>query len=96
VLGKLRRVPSAAEAVAVLDQIASEGRLAAAGRALLDRLEGVPKRPTPFVDAVLSWVVTESAAVSAAAKPPAIQLRVAAGDVLLLVAAVLPVAALAA
>jgi hypothetical protein len=96
VLGKLRRVPSAPEAVAVLDQISSEGRLAAAGRALLDRLGGVPKRPTPFVDAVLSWVVNESAAVRPAPKRPAIQLEIGAADVLLLVAAVLPVVALAA
>ena len=40
--------------------IASEGRLAAAGRALADQLSGVEKRPLPFVDAVLSWVVQES------------------------------------
>jgi hypothetical protein len=59
-LGKLRRVPAAPEAALVLDQIASEGRLAAAGRALADRLSGVEKRPLPFVDAVLGWVVRES------------------------------------
>jgi hypothetical protein len=62
VLGKLRRVPAANEAGVVLDSIESEGRLAAAGRALADELNGVEKRPMPFVDAVLRWVVRESQA----------------------------------
>jgi hypothetical protein len=60
VLGKLRKLPAATEAALVLDQIPSEGRLAASGRALTDRLNGVEKRPMPFVDAVLAWVVRES------------------------------------
>jgi hypothetical protein len=59
-LGKLRRVPGATEAALVLDQIPSEGRLAASGRALADQLSGVEKRPLPFVDAVLTWVVKQS------------------------------------
>ena len=42
VLGRLRRIPSAPEASAVLDAIASEGRLAAAGRALTARLSQAP------------------------------------------------------
>jgi hypothetical protein len=62
VLGKLRRVPAANEAALVLDGIESEGRLAAAGRTLADELGGVEKRPMPFVDAVLRWVVRESEA----------------------------------
>ena len=60
VLGRLRRVPGAGEAALVLDRIESEGRLAAAGRALADELSGVRRRPLPFVDAVLAWVVRES------------------------------------
>jgi hypothetical protein len=60
VLGRLRRVPAAGEAALVLDRLESEGRLAEAGRALADRLGGVEKRPMPFVDAVLGWVVGES------------------------------------
>jgi hypothetical protein len=59
-LGRLKRVPAAPEAALVLDRIESEGQLAAAGRALADRLTGVEKRPMPFVDAVLGWVVRES------------------------------------
>jgi hypothetical protein len=60
VLGKLRRIPAAREAALVLDRLESEGRLAEAGRNLADQLAGVEKRPLPFVDAVLAWVVTES------------------------------------
>jgi hypothetical protein len=60
VLGRLRRVPAANEAALVLDRIEGEGRLAAAGRALAEQLSGVKKRPLPFVDAVLGWVVRES------------------------------------
>jgi hypothetical protein len=60
VLGKLRRLPAATEAALVLDRIESEGRLVAAGRALVDQLSGVPKRPLSIVDAVLGWVVKES------------------------------------
>ena len=61
-LGKLRRVPAANEAAVVLDRIESEGRLAEAGRALADELSGVERRPLPFIDAVLRWVVRESRA----------------------------------
>jgi hypothetical protein len=60
VLGRLHRIPAAREAALVLDRIESESRLAAAGRALADQLSGVQKRPLPFVDAVLTWVVRES------------------------------------
>lgn len=59
-LGRLGRLPAVPEAADVLDRITSEGRLMAAGRALAGQLEGVRKRPIPFVDAVLGWVVRES------------------------------------
>ena len=59
-LGRLGRLPAVREAADVLDGITSEGRLMAAGRALAGQLEGVRKRPIPFVDAVLGWVVRES------------------------------------
>jgi hypothetical protein len=62
VLGRLRRVPAAGEAALVLDRIESEGRLAEAGRNLADQLSGIQRRPLPFVDAVLRWVVRESQA----------------------------------
>jgi hypothetical protein len=62
VLGRLHRIPAAPEAAQVLDEISSEseGRLMESGRSLADRLSGVRKRPLPFVDAVLAWVVAES------------------------------------
>jgi hypothetical protein len=69
-LGRLRRVPSAPEAAQVLDAIASEGRLAAAGRALAARLRTVPLRPLPLLDAVLDWVVREAAAFRSPPAPP--------------------------
>ena len=59
-LRRLRRVPSLPEAAVILDQIDSEGRLLAAGRALTERLRNVRRRPTPIVDAVLDWVAHES------------------------------------
>ena len=64
VLGRLRRVPSAPEASEVLDAIASEGRLASAGRALAARLSEAPKRPAALLDAVLAWVIREAGAYS--------------------------------
>ena len=72
VLGRLRRLPSAPEAAEVLDAIASEGRLAAAGRALAARLSEAPKRPAALLDAVLAWVIREAAAYEPA---PAASLR---------------------
>ena len=63
-LGRLRRVPSAAEAAAVLDAIPSEGRLAAAGRSLAEELGASDKRPRAVVDAVLAWVYLTSSSTS--------------------------------
>jgi hypothetical protein len=60
VLGRLRRVPAMPEAAAVLDEIESEGRLAAAAKTLEKQLRGIEKRPVPLLDAVLRWVVREA------------------------------------
>jgi hypothetical protein len=94
VLGRLRRVPAAPEAALVLDQIASEGRLAAAARSLEQQLRGVPKRPIPFVDAVLGWVVRESKAIRPSPAKQRLGLRARPVDAMLLTAAVLPALAL--
>ncbi len=59
-LGRLRRVPAVLEAADVLDGIASEGRLVAAGRSLGARLGAARKRPLPLLDAALAWVVGEA------------------------------------
>jgi hypothetical protein len=95
VLGRLRRVPAAPEAALVLDQIASEGRLAAAARALEGQLRGVEKRPLAILDAVLRWVVRESSAFEPPPPKAPLELSARPADVLLVIAAVLPVATLA-
>jgi hypothetical protein len=94
-LGRLRRVPAADEAAEVLDQISSEGRLAAAARTLERQLRGVPKRPVPFLDAVLRWVVVEAALPHPAPERRRLGLKVRWVDAVLLGAALLPAAALA-
>jgi hypothetical protein len=75
VLGRLRRIPSVPEAAEVLDAIASEGRLAAAGRSLAARLSQAPKRPAALLDAVLAWVVREAAAYTPPPPAPPLRLR---------------------
>jgi hypothetical protein len=67
VLGRLRRLPAATEAAAVLDEIESEGRLVAAGKALEKELRGIDRRPVPLLDAVVRWVVSEAQAAGARA-----------------------------
>jgi hypothetical protein len=69
-LARLRRIPSVTEAVTALDDLGSERRLAAAGRALLAALGPVRKRPLPVVDAVLGWVAAEAARFRATARTP--------------------------
>jgi hypothetical protein len=93
-LGRLRRLPALPEASLVLDQIASEGRLAAAARTLEGQLRGVPKRALPFVDAVLRWVVREASRPHTQVPRRAMELRARPIDLALLIAAVLPALAL--
>lgn len=93
-LGRLRRLPAIPEAALVLDRIASEGRLVAAGRALADQLSGVRKRPIPFVDAVLGWVVAESRTPGPAPSPAQAALRFRAADLMLAALAAAPALAL--
>jgi hypothetical protein len=94
-LGRLRRVPSAPEAAQVLDGIASEGRLAAAGRALAAQLGSVRMRPLPVLDAVLGWVVREAAAFRPPPGPPrAVVLTAGALDWALVLLAAAPALAL--
>lgn len=94
-LGRLQRLPAAREAGAVLGEIASEGgRLTASARALIDRLQGVARRPVPFLDAVLGWVVAESSGFRAPAPAARLALRVRVRDVALIATAAAPVLAL--
>jgi hypothetical protein len=94
-LGRLRRVPAAPEAAQVLDGIASEGRLAAAGRTLAAQLGAVRMRPLPVLDAVLGWVVREAAAFRAPdGPPPGVTLAAGPLDWVLVLLAAAPVLAL--
>ncbi len=88
-LGRLRAIPSLPEAARVLDGIAAEGRLAAAGRSLAARLRDVSLRPIPFCDAVLDWVVGEARAFTPEAPGAPARLALRPVDLAL----VLPVAA---
>jgi hypothetical protein len=89
-LGRLRRLPSLPEAVRTLDGIGSERSLLAAGRSLTESLSGVRKRPRPVVDAVLGWVVSESASVRPTQAAPRRALRVRAPDLALVALAAAP------
>jgi hypothetical protein len=93
-LGRLRRVPAAPEAAQVLDGIASEGRLAAAGRTLAADLGAVPMRPLPVLDAVLGWVVREAAAFRPPPAPPTVTLTARTFDWVLVLLAAAPTLAL--
>jgi hypothetical protein len=94
-LGRLRKVPSAIEAAQVLDAIASEGRLAAAGRALAARFSAAPKRPLALLDAVLDWVIREAAAFRPAQPAPPLRLQAGMVDWALMASAAVPAVALA-
>jgi hypothetical protein len=94
-LGRLRRIPSAAEAAAILDTIESEGRLADAARALVARLAETRKRPVALLDAVLAWVVRESASFRPAPAAAARPLAALPADWALMASAALPFLALA-
>jgi hypothetical protein len=94
-LGKLRAIPSLPEAAVVLDGIAAEGRLAAAGRSLAERLGDVSWRPIPFCDAVLAWVVSEARAFRPEPPGASLALAIRTSDLVLVLLAPLPAAALA-
>ena len=93
-LTRLRRLPAMPEAARTLDQIGSEGRLLAAGRALTERLRSVQRRPVAILDAVLDWVGHEATRFRAGAAAPVSGLGARPADALLLALAVMPALAL--
>jgi len=95
-LGRLRGLPAVPETVRVLDAIGSEGRLTAAGRALVESLEGVRRRPAPVMDAVLGWVAAEAARYRTGPPAASLALRARPVDFVLLALAAAPVLALVA
>jgi hypothetical protein len=94
-LGRLRRIPSAIEAAAVLDTIESEGRLADAARAFVARLADTPKRPRALIDAVLTWVVREAESFRPAPAGRPLPLAARPADWALVASAALPFLAVA-
>jgi hypothetical protein len=79
-LHRVRRVPGAAETAAVLEGLGSTGALAASGRRLVARLDGVPRAPVALADAVLDWVAGEAGRHPPVAAAPARTLRAAGSD----------------
>jgi hypothetical protein len=59
-LHRLRRIPGVRETSGILDGLGTTSALAASGRRLLGRLQGVPADPLPIADAVLDWVQREA------------------------------------
>jgi hypothetical protein len=59
-LWALRAVPGAREAASLTAVLRSDSRLTAAGRDLVERLQGVETKPVPVADALTEWVVAES------------------------------------
>jgi hypothetical protein len=94
VLDRLRRVPAAPEARAVLDAIASERRLAESARSLAQLVREAPKRPRELLDAVLGWVRREAGAYRAAPPAPSLRLHARAADLALVASALAPALAL--
>ena len=92
-LWRLRRVPGAVEAAGVLDELDSGRRLQSAGRSLLDSLRGVRRRPVPVTDAIVGWVMRESAHYEAGAVAP-VRLAVRWRDGALVAVAAAPLALL--
>jgi hypothetical protein len=60
-LRRARWLPAAAEAAAILDRLGARGGLAASGRALVETVRHVPRRPSPLAAAVLLWIASEAA-----------------------------------
>jgi hypothetical protein len=93
-LHRLRRVPSAAEAAALLEGLDAGPRLVAAGRAAAGRLGDTRLRPVALADALSLWVAGESAGFVAGGAVVGPTLRAAHRDRILVVVALAPALAL--
>ncbi len=88
-----RRVPSMAEASAILDRLGAGGALGDSARALVEHARDVPRRPRPLAAAVLRWVAVEAASFRAAPTVPVTpRLRAAWRDRMLVAAVITAVA----
>lgn len=66
-----RRVPAMREASPILDRLGAGGALGASGRALVEEVRHVPRRPPALAAAVLRWIVAQDARFRDA-PPPAV------------------------
>ena len=89
-LGRLRRLPAVPEAIRALDHIGSEGHLTRAGRSLGTLAAQTPFTVVALVDAVLGWVYEQAGRFRAAPPPEPPRLALRAGDVAMVVAALVP------
>jgi len=93
-LWRIRALPPAREASAVMDGLDSGPRLVAAGRAFISALTPLPDTPLEIADKVMDWVAAEAAGFRAGAAAQRAGLAVAPRDGLLVVLAVAPAVAL--
>jgi hypothetical protein len=93
-LWRIRAVPPAREASAILDGLDSGGRLIASGRTLVDELGAVELAPRPVAGVVRNWVAAEAAGFRAGAAAARARLSVAPRDGLLVALAAVPALAL--
>jgi hypothetical protein len=93
-LRRLRALPAFKEAAALMEGLDPGPRLVAAGRAAAERLSDVPLAPVPLVDAVIAWVVAESAGYRAGSGATRTPLRLRAPDALLVALTLTPALAL--
>jgi hypothetical protein len=91
VLGRLRRVPAAPEAMLVMDQLGSGRQLGAAARSVLAALRAVPAQMVPVLDAVLGWVAVETRRFRPEVVEAQPELRMRVADAVLVALALAPV-----
>jgi len=90
-LARLAWIPAATQAGRVLEAIGAEGRIAAAGRSLRDRLRDGPRDTLEVVDAVLAWVASEAGRFRSHPPRGPLLLRLGGGDLALLAVMAAPV-----
>jgi hypothetical protein len=93
-LWRIRAVPPAREASAILDGLDSGGRLIASGRTLVDELGTVEMTPKPVAGVVRNWVAAEAAGFRAGVAAARARLTAAPRDGVLVALAAVPALAL--
>ena len=93
-LWRIRAIPPAREASAILDGLDSGGRLIASGRTLVDELGTVELEPRTVAGVVREWVAAEAAGFRARAAAARARLSAAPRDALLVAMACVPALAL--